>query len=132
MSFMKKSILKSAIVLTIAVMIPVVLWAGDSITPAQEQEFIDAKSALESARGANAEKYAASHMKQAEENLSKAIQSRQIPDSVEFSRGSLLARAYAELALALSELENNVEQLSATQEAIVKAKAEIEQMKTRP
>lgn len=132
MSFMKKSILSGAIVLTIAVTIPAVLWAGDSITPAQEQEFIDAKSALESARGANGEKYAASHMKQAEENLSKAVQSRQIPDSVEFSRASLLARAYAELALALSELENNVEHLSATQEAIVKAKAEIEQMKTRP
>ena len=132
MSFMKKFILTGAIVLTIAVTIPAVLRAADIITPAQEQEFIDAKSALESARGANAEKYAASHMKQAEENLSKAIQSRQIPDSVEFSRASLLARAYAELALALSELESNVEQLSATQEAIVKAKAEIEQMKSRP
>lgn len=132
MSFMKKFILTGAIVLTIAVTIPAVLRAADIITPAQEQEFIDAKSALESARGANAEKYAASHMKQAEENLSRAIQSRQIPDSVEFSRASLLARAYAELALALSELESNVEQLSATQEAIVKAKAEIEQMKSRP
>jgi len=118
--------------LTIALTFPGVPWAADSITPAQEQEFSDAKSALESARNAQAEKYAPSHMKQAEENLSYAVNVRQIPDSVGFSRASLLARAYAELALALAELESNVEQLSATQEGISKAKAEIEQMKSRP
>jgi hypothetical protein len=132
MSSMKRSILKGAIILAIAMTTPGVLWAADSITPAQEQEFSDAKSALESARNAQAEKYAPSHMKQAEENLSNAMQFRQMPDPVGFSRASLLARAYAELALALAVLENNAEQLSATQEAIVKAKTEIEQMKSKP
>jgi hypothetical protein len=134
MSFMKRSIFRAAILLMIAMVVTGVLWAADTITPAQEQEFSDAKSALESARSAQAEKYAPSHMnmKQAEENLTNAIQSRQIPDSVGFSRASLLARAHAELALALAELEKDVEQLSATQEAIAKAKNEIEQMKSRP
>jgi hypothetical protein len=131
MSFMKGSILFLAMLLMSATTFTGVLWA-DSISPAQEQEFIDARGALESARSAQAEKYAASHMKQAEDFLQTARKVRQIQDAAGFSRASLLARAYAELALALTELEVDVENLSATQEAIQKAKAEIEQMKNRP
>jgi small-conductance mechanosensitive channel len=131
MSFMKRSILLGTMLLMIVATYTGVLWA-DSINPAQEQEFIDARSALESAKNAQAEKYAISHMKQAEDFLQTARNARQIPDPVGFSRTSLLSRAYAELALALSKLAVDVENLSATQESIQKAKAEIEQLKNRP
>jgi hypothetical protein len=131
MSSMKKSILLGAMLLMITTIFTGVLWA-DAISPSQEQEFVDARDALESARSAKAEKYASSHMKQAEDFLQTARKARQVPDPVGFSRASLLARAYAELALALTELEIDVENHSATQEAIQKAKAEIEQMKDRP
>lgn len=131
MSAMKRSILLGAMLLMLAIIFAGDLWAN-SISPAQEQEFIDARDALESARSAQAERYTASHMKLAEDFLQSARKARQIPDAAGFSRASLLARAYAELALALAELEVNVENLSATQEAIRKAKAEIEQMKNKP
>jgi hypothetical protein len=131
MSSMKRSILFLAMLLMSSTTFMGVVWA-DSISPAQEQEFIDARGALESARNAQAEKYAPSHMKQAEDFLQAAKKARQIPDAAGFSRASLLARVYAELASALAELEVDVENLSATQEAIQKAKAEIEQMKNRP
>jgi hypothetical protein len=131
MSAMKRSILLGAMLLMTASTFAGNLWA-DSISPAQEQEFVDARGALESARSAQAEKYAPSHMKQAEDFLQTARRARQIPDAAGFSRASLLARAYAGLALALAELEMDVENLSVTQEAIQKAKAEIEQMKNRP
>jgi hypothetical protein len=134
------SFLKSSILLVLGAMVYLmvfvttftgVLWA-DSISPAQEQEFSDARGALESARNAQADKFASSYMKLAEDFLQKARKAREIPDAAGFSRVSLLARAYAELAEALAELEVDVEKMSATQEALQKAKAEIEQMKNRP
>lgn len=131
MSAMIRSILSVAMLLMLTVSFVGDLWA-DNISPAQEQEFIDARDALEAARSAQAEKYAGSPMKQADDFLQTARKARQSQDAAGFSRASHLARAYAELALALAELEVNVESFSATQEAIQKAKAEIEQMKNRP
>jgi hypothetical protein len=133
MLFMKRSFLLGAIfyLLVFAATFTGVLWA-DGISPAQEQEFTDARGALESARNVQAEKFAPSYMKQAEDFLQTAQKARQIPDAVGFSRASLLARAYAELAEAVAELEIDIEKLAATQDALQKAKAEIEQLKNKP
>lgn len=131
MSFMKRICLGCVILLTIATTFTGILWA-DGISPAQEQEFTDARNALESARKAQAERYAPSYLKQAQDFLQTARDARQLPDPTGFSRASILARAYAELAEALAEQQVNVENFSATREAIQKAKAEIEQMKIRP
>jgi len=117
--------------LVFAVTFTGVLWA-DGISPAQEQQFADARGALESARNVQAEKFAPSYMKQAEEFLQTAQNARQIPNAAEFSRASLLARAYAELAEALAGLETDIEKLAATNDALQKAKAEIEQLKNKP
>lgn len=133
MLFMKRSILLGVVFyfLVFAATFTGVLWA-EGISPAQEQEFTDARGALESARNVQAEKFAPSYMKQAEEFLQTARNAKQIPDAAGFSRASHLARAYAELAEAVAELETDVEKLAATQDALQNAKAEIEQMKNKP
>ena len=133
MLFMKRSILLGATfsLLVFAAAFTGVVWAA-GISPPQEQEFKDAKGALESARNVQAEKFAPSYIKQAEDFLLTANNARQIQDAAGFSRASLLARAYAELAEALAVLETDIEKLAATQDALQKAKAEIEQLKNKP
>jgi hypothetical protein len=133
MLFLKRSVLLGAMfyLLVFTATFTGVLWA-DGIGPAQEQEFTDARGALDAARSVQAEKFAPSYMKQAEEFLQTAKNAKQIPDAAVFSRASLLARAYAELAEAVAELEIDIEKLAATQDALQKAKAEIEQLKNKP
>ena len=133
MLFMKRSILLGVVfyLLVFSAIFTGALWA-DGISPAQEQEFADARAALESARNVQAEKFAPSYMKQAEEFLQTARNAKQIQDASGFSRASLLARAYAELAEAVAELETDVEKLAATQDALQNAKAEIGELKNKP
>lgn len=133
MLFMKRSILLGAAfsLLVFAAAFTGIVWAA-GISPPQEQEFTDAKGALEAARNVQAEKFAPSYIKQAEDFLQTANNARQIQDAAGFSRASLLARAYAELAEALAVLETDIEKLAATQDALQKAKAEIEQLKNKP
>jgi uncharacterized iron-regulated membrane protein len=133
MLFMKRSVLLGTMfsLLVLAAVFTGAVWAA-GISPAQEQEFTDAKSALEEARSVQAEKFAPSYIKQAEDFLQTAKDARQIQDATGFSRASLLARAYAELAEASAKLETDVRKLSATQEELQKAKADIEQLKNKP
>jgi hypothetical protein len=131
MVLMKRSILLGTMLLFFSATFAGLLWA-EGISPAQEQEFADAKDALEAARNVQAEKLASVYMKQAEEFLQTAQKARQIPDSTGFSRASLLARAYAELAEALAKLEIDAQSMAATSDALQKAKAEIEQLKNKP
>jgi len=102
---------------------------AENITPSQEQEFIDARGALEAARKEEGGKFAPSYIKQAEDFLKTASSARSIPDATGFSRASRLARAYAELAKASAELNADVDMLATTQEALMKAKAEIDRFK---
>jgi len=130
MLFMKRSILLGAVLfsLLLTAAFTGVGWA-DAISPSQEQEFLDARVALEAARKAEGEKFAPSYIKQAEDFLKIAGSARSIPDAEGFSRASRLARAYAELGKASAELNADVEVLAATQETLLKAKAEIDRLK---
>jgi beta-lactamase regulating signal transducer with metallopeptidase domain len=104
--------------------------AGQALTPAQEQEYMDAKEAINAARSAQAEKYATAHLKKASELLGMAESSRPLKDSAPFSQFSRLARTYAELAEATAELKREEETLASTQDELRKVKAEIEQLRT--
>jgi hypothetical protein len=99
------------------------------ISPAQEQEFMDAKNAVDAAQKAQAEKFAPEPLKQAQDLLVTAENARSFKDSVKFAQASRLARAYAELAKSTAELRTEEEKLAATQEELQKAKAEIERLK---
>jgi hypothetical protein len=103
--------------------------SAQSITPAQEQEYTDAKNAIDAAQKAQADKYAPEYLKQAQDLLVTAGNARSSKDAVKFAQTSRLARAYAELARATAELRTEEERLAATQEELQKAKAEIERLK---
>ncbi len=102
---------------------------GQSISPAQEQEFTDAKNAVDAAQKAQAEKFAPEFLKKGQDLLVTAENARSFKDGVKFAQSSRLARAYAELARATAELKTEEEKLAATQEELQKAKAEIERLK---
>jgi hypothetical protein len=99
------------------------------ISPAMEQEFLDAKNAVDAAQKSQAEKYAPEPLKQAQDLLVTAENARSFKDSVKFAQTSRLARAYAELARAMAELKTEEEKLAATQDELQKARAELERLK---
>ena len=102
---------------------------AQEIGPAQEQDFLDGKIALEAAQKARAEKYAPEPLKQSQELLAMANEARSQKDSVKFSQASRLARAYAELAKATAELKAEEEKLALTQEELQKARTELDRLK---
>lgn len=102
---------------------------GQGPSPAQEQEFIDARAALQSARGAKAETLAAHPFQKATEFLGVAESSRSLKDATPFARASRLARAYAELAEAVAELKAEEAKLAATGDELRRVKAEFEGLK---
>jgi hypothetical protein len=105
-------------------------WASaQPISPAMEQEFLDARNAVDSAQKAQAEKFSPEPLKQAQDLLVTAENARNFKDAVKFAQASRLARAYAELARATAELKAEEEKLAATQAELQKAKAEIDRLK---
>jgi hypothetical protein len=105
---------------------------AESIAPAQEQEFSDAKAAIEDSRSMRAEQAAPEFMQQAQALMKTAANARQSKDAVLFSRASRLARTYAELAKAIAELQTDVGKLAAAKESLDKIKSEIEYLKKAP
>jgi len=105
---------------------------AQGISPAQEQEWADAKVAIDAARKAKAEKYAIETLRQAQDLLVTADNARPSKDGVKFTQASRLARAYAELAKAIAELKFEEEKLAATHEELQKAKAEADRLKKSP
>ncbi len=105
-------------------------WAwAQPISPAMEQEFLDAKNAIDAAQKAQAEKFSPDPLKQAQDLLGSAERARTAKDAIKFTQASRLSRAYAELAKATAELKAEEEKLAATQEELQKARAEIERLK---
>ncbi len=81
-SFLLLSIILCSLVLAVAFS---AVCHAESISPAQEQEYADAKAAVEDARRQQAEKLASAPLKQAQEHLKTAAAARQ---SLFFSRAS--------------------------------------------
>jgi len=102
---------------------------AQGITPAQEQEWTDAKVAIDAARKAQAEKYALETLKQAQDLFAAADQARQSKDGVKFTQASRLARAYAELARAMADVKSEEEKVAAIQEELEKTRAEVDRLK---
>ena len=118
-----------SLALTILLLVPGGTVLAQPISPAMEQEFLDAKNAVDSAQKAQAEKYSPEPFKQAQDLLVTAENARSFKDAVKFAQASRLARAYAELARATAELKAEEEKLAATHEELQKARAEIERLK---
>jgi hypothetical protein len=106
--------------------------SAQPVSPAQEQDFRDAKEAVAAAQKAQAEKYAPEPLKQAEDLLVTAENARSLKDAVKFTQASRLARAYAELARAVAELRAEEGKLAATQDDLQKVREEIDRLKKNP
>jgi hypothetical protein len=102
---------------------------AQELGPAQEQDFLEAKNAVEAARKAKAEQYAPEPWKQAQELLAVANDARSPKDPVKFSQASRLARAYAELAKTAAELKVEEERLVLAREELQKARADLDRLK---
>jgi hypothetical protein len=102
---------------------------AQDISPAMEQEFLDARMALAKAKDSQGDKYSAEYMARAQELLNAAESVRPLKDGAQFAQASRLSRAYAELARAVAELKIDQERLATTSEGLKKVKAEIEQLK---
>lgn len=129
----KKILLLGTFMCTLAIVFAFsnALWAA-SMAPAQEQEFSDAKAAIEDARSSQTEQLAPEFMQQAQALMKTAANARQSQDAVLFSRASRLARTYAELAKASAELQTDVGKLAAAKESLDKIKSAIGQLKQTP
>ncbi len=103
--------------------------SAEEISAAQEQEYTDARQAVQAAQKANAETYAPEPMKRAYDLLGDAEAARSSKDGVKFAQVSRLSRAHAELARALSELKGEEEKLAAANEELQKAKSELRRLK---
>jgi hypothetical protein len=120
--------LRTGLTLGLVVFLVVRVLAQET-SPANEQDFIDAQNALESAQRVKAEKYSPEPFKKSQDLLASANEAREKKDAVKFSQASRLARAYAELAKATAELKMEEERISLDQEELQKVKAEIDQLK---
>jgi hypothetical protein len=102
---------------------------GQEITPAMEQELMDAKAAVTMAQNAQSDKYAADIMKKVRELLTAAENARPRKEGALFSQSSRLARAHAELAKAVTELKIEEEKLAIAHNDVKTTRAEIERLK---
>jgi hypothetical protein len=102
---------------------------AQEVGPAQEQDFLEGKSALESARRAGAEEYAPDPWGRAKELLAAAEEARGRRDPVKFSQASRLARAYAELARSEAELKAEEKKLFLIREELRKAQGELDRLR---
>jgi hypothetical protein len=126
----KKIVFLKAVYFTILlVLLQMSSVAAQDISPPLQQEFADAKVAIEAALKAQAEKYSSEPLKKAQDLLITADNAKAFKDAVKFAQASRLARAYAELAKAMAELKSEEEKMAATQEELQKAKNEIERLK---
>lgn len=116
----------AALLLVFAAM-PAPAWAGP-LDPALEQEFSDAKRALDAARKLSGDEAVAALSKQADEFLRTAEEARSGQAPVQFARSVRLARSYAEFAVASSELNAVTAQLATADDDLRKTKAEIERL----
>lgn len=108
-----------------ALFLTVPVW-GQGFSPVQEQEYLDARQAVEQAKGAQAETYAAAELKSSGDWLLTAGKARETKDAALFTQASRLARAHAELAEAQAGLKKEQDALTATNDSLQKTKAAIE------
>jgi hypothetical protein len=109
-----------------------ILAQDEEIAAHQEQEYFEAKKALELAKQINAEKYALEPFQKAQDLIAVAEKAKSLKDGIKFGQASRLARAYAELAQTIAELKSEEEKLAAAYEELYKVKAEINRLQKSP
>ncbi len=101
---------------------------AQDVGPTQEQELRDAKTAIEAAQKGPAAKHSGAQLKAAQDSVLAAEEARKQKSGEKFGRAARLARAYAELAMAVGELGEERQNVASTQEAAKNARADIERL----
>lgn len=101
---------------------------AQDVSPAQEQELRDARTAIEAAQKGPAARHAPAPLKMAQDSVLAADEARRQKSGEKFARAARLARAYAELAQAIGDLGEEQQNLVATNEAAKNARADIERL----
>ena len=98
---------------------------AQSISPALKQEYLDAKNEIANALKIPSNKYAPNEIKDAQDNLQAADSTN---DATKFTQKIRLARAQAQLAIAITEQGIESDHLTDTKNALAKAKEEVAQL----
>ena len=98
---------------------------AQNISPAQRQEFSDAKNEVANAQKGPYLKYASAELKQAQDSLQAAENST---DPNKYAQNTRLARAQAQLAIAITELGIETDRLADINQALAKAKDDVAQL----
>jgi len=98
---------------------------AQTISPALKQEFLDAKNEVANAQKIPSLKYAPSELKDAQDSLQAADATN---DPTKFAQRTRLARAQAQLAIAVTEQGIESERLAETSQLLAKAKEDVAQL----
>lgn len=120
----KKSAIKISVISTALVLLTASVNA-QNISPAQRQEFADAKTEINSVLKGPYQKYASVELRQAQTSLQNAEGSN---DPTKYAQNARLARAQAQYAQALTELGLETDRQADTTQALAKAKDEVAQL----
>ena len=101
---------------------------AQDVGPTQEQELRDAKTAIEAAQKGPAVKHAGAQIQSAQDSVLAAEEARKQKSGERFGRAARLARAYAELAMAVGDHGEERQNVVATNEAAKNARADIERL----
>ena len=100
---------------------------AQTTSPALKQEFLDAKTEVANAQKIPSLKYAPSELKDAQDSLQAAEATN---DPIRFAQRTRLARAQAQLAIAVTEQGIESERLAETSQLLAKAKEDVAQLTT--
>ena len=118
--FTSKTIFFSTVILLLSATVN-----AQSISPAQRQEFTDARNEIANVQKGSYLKYASAELKQAQDSLQAA---ETTADPIKYAQNTRLARAQAQLALAVTELGVETDRLADTSQALAKARDEVSQL----
>ena len=98
---------------------------AQNISPAQRQEFTDAKTEVNNVLKGPYQKYASSELRQAQTSLQNAEATN---DPTKYAQNTRLARAQAQHAQAITELGVETDRLADTTQALTKARDDVAQL----
>ena len=98
---------------------------AQNISPAQRQEFTDAKTEVNNVLKGPYQKYASSELRQAQTSLQNAEATN---DPTKYAQNTRLARAQAQHAQAVTELGVETDRLADTTQALAKARDDVAQL----
>jgi hypothetical protein len=120
-----KNTLQKTVLISTALVILSGTVNAQNISPAQRQEFTDAKTEVNNVLKAPYQKYAASELRQAQTSLQNAEATN---DPTKYAQNARLARAQAQHAQAITELGVETDRLADTTQALTKARDDVAQL----